>query len=332
MESKMKAYGVKHKNEVVRSKSRSGGAFVAITDAILKKGGIVFGCKMISPYRAIHSFATTAEERNSFCGSKYIQSELLVDGKHIFYKVQEYLERDQWVAFSGTPCQVKALSNYLAMKEINTKKLILIDIACHGVPSARVWTDLVHFFEKRFRTKAIRVDFRDKKRYGWAAHWETIETTNGYVHSKAFRNMFYEHYILRPSCYSCKCKVMPYASDFTLADFWGANQVVPTFDDNKGVSLVFVNTTKGEKLFSEIQENLEVVECNIHSVIQPMLIESVKKPEDRDSFWENYYKLGIEKIINMYAGRSVKNRILEKLPNYLVRKLHREKTIEWERK
>lgn len=328
----MKAYGVKHKNELIRLNSRSGAVFVAITDVILKRGGVVFGCKMVTPNRAIHGCAKNAEERNQFCGSKYIQSELFVDGKHIFDEVLENIRVNRWVAFSGTPCHIKALSNYLSIRNVNTDKLVLIDIACHGVPSPRVWRDLVHFFERKHKAQAVNIDFRNKKRYGWAAHWETVEMNNGYVHSKVFSELFYRHYILRPSCYSCKCKSIPYPSDFTLADFWGVNEVLPGFDDNKGVSLVFINTSKGEKLFSEIQEELEVVECKVSRVIQPPLIESAKLPENRDDFWKVYRQAGIESVINIYAGRSFKKRILEKLPNVIVRKLHKEKIIEWEKK
>lgn len=133
----MKAYGAKHKNEIVRSNSRSGAMFVAITDEILKRGGVVFGCKMVSPYKAVHCVARTIEDRDCFCGSKYIQSDLIVDGKHIFTEVVEYLSKGIWVVFSGMPCQISALSNYLKVKKIDTDKLILIDIACHGVPSQK---------------------------------------------------------------------------------------------------------------------------------------------------------------------------------------------------
>lgn len=191
---------------------------------------------------------------------------------------------------------------------------------------------MVAFYEKKYRSNALSVDFRNKKRYGWAAHWETIEMAKGYVHSKAFRELFYQHYILRPSCYQCKCKKLPYPSDITLADFWGSSQIIPNFDDNKGVSLVFVNTSKGEAMLSDIRQDMEIISCPVDKVIQPPLIESAHKPENRESFWIDYKSYGIEMVINKYAGRTLKNRILEKLPNSVVRKLHREKTIEWEKK
>lgn len=38
-----KFYAVKHKNEEIRAASRSGGVFTALSDEILKDGGVVYG-------------------------------------------------------------------------------------------------------------------------------------------------------------------------------------------------------------------------------------------------------------------------------------------------
>ena len=52
---------------------------------------------------------------------------------------------------------------------------------------------------------------------------------------------------LRPACHRCKCKHGASGSDLTIADYWSAAQAVPEFADDKGVSLVFVNTDKGRE-------------------------------------------------------------------------------------
>ena len=263
----MKAFGAKHKNEIIRAHSRSGGVFVAITDVILERDGVVYGCKMLNPEVAVHGKAVTKEERDEFCGSKYIQSDLQYNGQHVFADVECELKKDRWAAFSGTPCQVNALYHYLVVKKIDIRKLVLIDIACHGVPSPKVWHDYVSMIEEKYRSKVISVDFRNKAVFGWAAHWETFDLGNSLIHSKLFRELFYRHYILRPSCYACLCKKLPYVSDFTLADFWGADKICKGFDDNKGVSLVFVNSRKGQELLDEIRDKLLLFECEVDKVI-----------------------------------------------------------------
>lgn len=47
---------------------------------------------------------------------------------------------------------------------------------------------------------------------------------------------------LRPSCYACPFKSGRSGSDITLADFWNIRDVLPAFDDDRGASLVLLNT------------------------------------------------------------------------------------------
>ena len=54
---------------------------------------------------------------------------------------------------------------------------------------------------------------------------------------------------LRPSCYECKCKNGVNHSDLTIGDYWAARVTDQDFDDDKGVGLVLVNTSKGKKYF-----------------------------------------------------------------------------------
>ena len=47
-------YAVKHKEESVRMASRSGGIFTAISDIVLREGGVVYGCALDRKFRASH--------------------------------------------------------------------------------------------------------------------------------------------------------------------------------------------------------------------------------------------------------------------------------------
>ena len=68
------AYAARHKDMKEVETSRSGAAFIAISDYILEHGGVVYGAGYTDHFRVVHKRATTKEERDEFKGSKYVQS------------------------------------------------------------------------------------------------------------------------------------------------------------------------------------------------------------------------------------------------------------------
>ena len=106
------AYAARHKDMSEVMKSRSGAAFVAISDYILEQGGIVYGAGYKDHFRVAHKRATTKEERDEFRGSKYVQSDLT----SVFRQVREDLKNGLTVLFSGTPCQTSGLNAYVGKK------------------------------------------------------------------------------------------------------------------------------------------------------------------------------------------------------------------------
>ena len=73
---KPQAYAARHKDMNEVETSRSGAAFIAISDYILEIGGVVYGAGYTDHFRVIHKRATSKEERNEFKGSKYVQSDM----------------------------------------------------------------------------------------------------------------------------------------------------------------------------------------------------------------------------------------------------------------
>lgn len=165
-------YGARHKDEKEVESSRSGAAFIAISDYILRKGGVVYGAGYTEHFRVVHKRATNQKERNEFKGSKYVQSDL----SGIFKEVKKDLKNGLLVLFSGTPCQTAGLNAYIGKKLRNN--LYLIDIICHGVPSPYIWRDYISYLEKKHGASICWVNFRDKNKYGWAAHHESFKFKN----------------------------------------------------------------------------------------------------------------------------------------------------------
>lgn len=289
----IKCYAVKHKDTGVRSASRSGGIFTAISDIVLEKGGVIYGAKLTESLEVKHIRCMSQTERNSMRGSKYVQS---VTDKTIYENVKKDLIKGREVLYSGTSCQVAALKSYLG---IEYKNLLCMDIVCHGVPSPKVFRDYIKYQSSKMKKPITNVDFRNKKSYGWAGHVETITTDGGRKKDSCLYTMlFYQHKILRPVCYVCPYKGLMHPGDLTIADYWGIDKALPGFSDNKGVSLVLVNTHKGNDVLelAKHQSTIEAIETDINKSMQPPLKEPFKEPANRDLFWADYQQNGFEYI------------------------------------
>lgn len=165
-------YGARHKdmNEVM--KSRSGAAFIAISDYILEQGGVVYGAGYKDHFRVAHKRATNKAERDEFRGSKYVQSDMT----GVYRQVKEDLKNGLTVLFSGTGCQCAGLNSFIGKKL--RENLLLVDIVCHGVPGPYMWRDYIEYLEKKYNDTIVRVNFRDKEKFGWKAHKETFVFKN----------------------------------------------------------------------------------------------------------------------------------------------------------
>ncbi len=110
---------------------------------------------------------------------------------------------------------------------------------------------------------------------------------------KGFRkyNLF-----VNESCYNCKYKGKNRLGDITLGDFWGLKN--GQFTDNKGVSLVILNSDNGTQLFNDIQNQI-IYER--HRLIETMrndgLWRNIEKKQEFYFWKKNENKIKIDKII-----------------------------------
>lgn len=290
-------YAARHKDIHEIETSRSGAAFIAISDYILENGGIVYGVGYKDHFRVAHKRATTKEERNEFKGSKYVQSDL--DG--IFRQVKEDLKQGNTVLFSGTPCQTAGLNSYIGKKL--RENLVLVDIVCHGVPSPYIWRDYLSYIEKKYKNEVVKVDFRDKSRIGWSGHIESFILNNGNkIESKIYTNLFCQNIMLRSSCGKCHFANFTRPSDFTLADYWGWQRLSTNFNsDDKGCSLLFINTEKAEHIFNMICNGLNLIETSMEKCTQPNLFRPSKIINNYTNFVKDYDTNGFNIILKKYS-------------------------------
>lgn len=296
-------YAAKHKDPNVRAGSRSGGFFTAISNYVLSGSGVVYGCVLNEEFEAVHVRAEDHRTRDAMRGSKYVQSKM----GDTFRNVKVDLEAGRAVLFTGTSCQVAGLRKFLGK---DYTSLICVDIVCHGTPSPRVWRKYIAWQEKRSGKKVINVDFRNKKDFGWAAHKETLYMSDGgSITSEVFKNIFYGHYALRESCYTCPWKSIYHPGDITIADYWGIDQAAPGFNDNKGVSLLLINSEKGMDVFARVQDALELRQTKIEDSMQPPLEAPFPRPQDRERFWELLDRKGFGKVAVAYGDYGYCNKI-----------------------
>lgn len=288
-------YGARHKVPKQVASSRSGAAFIAISDWILNHGGVVYGVGYADHFRVVHKRATTKEERDEFKGSKYVQSDL----DHIFRQVKQDLREGRIVLFSGTPCQTSGLNSYVGKRL--RENLYLVDIVCHGVPSPYMWRDYLKFLEEKVGSKITWVTFRDKAKYGWRAHHETFIFGGG-KNKMSFTYLFYSHIMFRKSCGKCHFTNTRRPSDITLADFWGWEKTNPDANkDDKGLSLIFCNTEKGRKLFEAVKKDLDYFPAELENVLQPNMQHPSEIHPKREQFEREYVKHGFKYVYYKYG-------------------------------
>lgn len=316
-----KAFAVRHKREEEIIRSRSGAAFVAISDYVLNRGGVVYGVGYKNHFRVAHKRATTKDERDEFRGSKYVQSDL----RGIFKLVKKDLQDGIFVLFSGTPCQTSGLNAYVGKKL--RKNLLLIDIVCHGVPGPYLWRDYLKYIEKVNHDIIEVVNFRDKNKYGWKAHIESFKFLGGGGNNQ-YTTLFYQHIMFRHSCGVCHFANLKRPSDITLADFWGWEKSVPGFnDDDKGCSLVLINTDLGATLFNEVSSELNVVPVDVTNCLQNNLRQPTAPHPQRDEFEQYYKRHGFESAMIKYVEGGqlsyYSKRTIRKVKNLIKRLIRR---------
>lgn len=295
------AYAIRHKDIRQVETSRSGAAFIALSDYVLARGGVVYGAGYTDHFRVVHKRAVTPGERDEFKGSKYVQSDLT----DIFRQVRADLKAGLKVMFSGTPCQTSGLASFIGPRLRDN--LYLVDIVCHGVPGPYIWRDYLEYVEKRMGAPLVEVDFRDKKHFGWTAHRESFKTATCYKDSNAYTYLFYEHIMFRHSCEVCHFTNLQRPSDVTLADFWGWKEAVPGFNaDDKGCSLVLCNTIKGRELLDAVKNVLDTINVLVEQCMQPNLRQPSTIHQKRKLFEQDYSRRGFGYVLKKYGDSRMK--------------------------
>ena len=314
------SYACKNKDEDIRVVSSSGGIFSLLCKYVISKNGVVFGAAFNKDFKVVHACAENLSDCNSFYGSKYVQSDI---GNN--YKIaKKFLDSGRIVLFSGTQCQIKGLNTFLQKKYEN---LMAVDVICHGVPSPLVFEKYINYLKETNGAKIKFIKFRDK-RLGWhnfsyVSEFENNQTYTNTLNKDAFMQGFLKNLYLRPSCYNCKAKNYKSNSDISLADYWGIEKIYPEFDDDRGVSLVILNSKKSVKVFKELMPCMQVLKSDLEYATKnnPSIIKSVDYNVNRQNYFRAIEEMNVNKAILKYTKvkffSRVKNKIIREIKSII---------------
>ena len=297
-------YAVKGQDDI-RYKSSSGGFFTYIAEYVIEMGGgCVAGAAFDENLYLSHIIVDNKHDLEKLKKSKYIQSDI----NNTFREIKKLLKNDRYVLFSGTPCQVAGLKSYLKKDYDN---LITLDLVCHGVPPQKLFHK---YLEENFpNEKIISYDFRDKSK-GWEISVESIKTENNEIkrdfYENAYGKAFIENLSLRKCCGKCDYANLERQGDITIGDFWGINEYKKSISDNKGISLILLNTTKGKEIFDNIKTELkEYEQIPIDYAVRgnPVLQRPVSMHINRDKFFQTLEEKSVEEAYNICIHNTAGN-------------------------
>lgn len=297
--------------------SASGGAFVAIAQYIIEKGGGVYGAAYIDDnLHVAHIKVNDSQGLDRLQSSKYVQSNTL----QTFRAVQDDLKAGVWVLYSGTPCQIAGLKAFLK-KDFD--KLLTADVICHGVPSPLLFEKYI-IWQSSKMSKIVKYNFRDKGA-GWGLDYRITSKTGKEKSLSGVLDPYYYHFLegntYRECCYQCRYAKPERISDITIGDYWGIKKEHPEFYSTKGVSCVLVNTEKGRVFFNAIKDDALIVKSSFEKVASQNgnLLRPTKRKKVRDDIYIgiNNESLDVLFDVNLRFPKPLKSLIKAYVPKKL---------------
>lgn len=291
-------FGVQAINEEIRYGSSSGGMFTILAEYIFERRGKVYGAAYNDAMEVAHIVADDMVRLEAVRQTKYVQSKM----EGIYKKIEKQLREGRWVMFCGTPCQARALKNYLKK---DYSRLVIVDLICYGVPSPGIWNSYVKYLERKHKGRMTEFSFRDKRNRdnGHVRSYKigNVEYTD-FLSRDIFCRMYFGNYILRPSCSKCKFCTVKRSTDFTIGDFWGIEQVREDMDDGMGTSVVILHTEKAEEIWNSIKEKVRWFPCEKEEILQPRLTAPTCFAKKRNEFMNLYKALPFPAFLKLVGG------------------------------
>ena len=164
------------------------------------------------------------------------------------------------------------------------------------MPSPQIFKDYLNHLKSKHNANVIDFKFRKKpgwRRYQVIAKFDDNKKDISYKDTNEYIKGFLKGNFLRSSCYNCAYTNLDRVSDLTIGDFWNYfsdNVNSEDIDDDKGISMLLINTQNGKSLFNKTKEDLIYFAKDFQKSIEksPRLHKPTKKPETYEQFWQDY--------------------------------------------
>ena len=141
------------------------------------------------------------------------------------------------------------------------------------------------------------------------------------MHRKnTYMRLFLRDVILRPSCYECHCKDGKSGADITIADFWGIGNFSPEMDDDKGTSLVLIQSERGKDVFLSL-DVIKKKQTYEEASRTNQGLKSICKPHPkRNLFWKQIDSCkGLDELCNLVFKQTFWSKVSRKIKNAIRR-------------
>lgn len=302
-------YAGRLKDKSALMSSSSGGAFTALSDAFLKSGdAVVAAVYNYENHTVEFQMILDEKQRERAKGSKYMQSKPGDIYQEAYHWLMDNPKKE--LLFVGMGCQSDGFRKFSEIKGIRDR-VYIVDIICHGSPSPKLWREYAESIQKK-DGRITYLTFKDK-RSGWKSPTAYVKVNGSERPLKDYVKVFYNRCALRPSCYECPYATTERKTDMTIGDFWHIEETIPDFYDPNGNSLFLIHTGRGEELFEKIRDNMDYRLSNTAQCWQANLEAPTQKSEQRDVFWNDYQKKGIDFVIKKYGTVPMKTKVKNKL-------------------
>lgn len=313
------AWGGYHRDALIRDASTSGGAFSAIVNTWCDENYVIFGA-YAEGLEVKHGYITDKSELPRFRKSKYSQSNV----GSAYSDALRFLKEHKKVLFSGTPCHIAGLKNFLRHKHYDN--LLTVEVVCEGVPSPLYIRNYDDYLTKKYGSGISSLDYRYTDSYRictdgrvckgkWDFQVMKVLLSNGKVVKRdrwfnPFWSLWLNHYMSRPSCYRCPFASVDRNADITLGDLWGVHIYCPDlYGKNGGSSLVVCNSEPGKSVWKKAKDCMVGREVQFSTALkyQGPMRGHIAESAQRETFMSDLKQLNYEEINKKwYFGPSLK--------------------------
>lgn len=315
-------YAAFNNDPKVRANSSSGGIFNALARHFIDNGGMVVGALFgQSDFTLTHVLTDSMSDVKRMMGSKYVQSHV---PNNLYKEILSAIQKGHKVLFTGTPCQVAACRKFIPA--IYQEKILYVDIVCHGVPSQALFSDYIGKLSQKLATRICVFNFRTREGWGYAPSFAGEDNSwrplSGIDNS--YMSLFLQGYTFRENCYNCQYATPQRVSDITIADFWGLGKEIPyAYDKTLGVSLLLVNTHKGEQVLEKIADVLTLDRRSLSEAtkMNPNLHKASYRPRQRNNIYSYFFQHSLSETYTHYFDNPYRK--MRRLVGKLVRLMRR---------